>query len=165
MATSNHTRTWGIVLLIFGVCVLFLADGQIPDRSSLTEITGQLRSLEKTTSKGGGLGSVRFSLSSDPRHFSYHSSAGNIDEVWNSLNRACNAVIGVLIDPKDSHSPPGDNRSFFAILEIRVGEETICSYSQVVDSLRTNSFIGRLLGYGSLALGTLLLVARLIRRR
>lgn len=165
MPKSKHIRVWGVVLLLFGTLVLVLLGDGIPERSSLTEVTGQLRSLEKTTSKGGGLSSVQFSLSTDARHFSYHSSAGRIDAVWDALSRAGNAKVRVLIDPADSHSPPGDDRSFHAVLEVRIAEETIRPYSQVAQSLRSDNFIGEVLGYGTSAIGAMLLAATILRRR
>jgi len=65
-----------MALLAFGAIVLALLDEEAPDRSRLTQVTGQLRSLEKATSKGGGLSAVRFSLSTDPRNFHYISRRG-----------------------------------------------------------------------------------------
>lgn len=165
MLESEHLRTWGVILLLFGVFVLILSDGKIPEQASLVEISGELRSLEKTTSKGGGLGSVRFSLSTDPRHFRYHSSAGSIDEVWGALNRAGKTRIGVLIDPADAHSPPGDDRHFYAVLEIRIARQTIRSYSEVAQSLSSNNFTGEVFGYGVAAIGAVLLAAAFFMRR
>lgn len=163
-SNAKRTRMWGIILLAFGAFVLALSDGRVPDRSSLTEITGTLRSLEKTTSKGGGLSAVRFSLSTDSRHFSYHSAAGDIDQVWRSLNQAGHAEIRVLIDPADSHSPPLDGRTYYAVLEVQVEHRVIRPYAQIVESLRTNNLTGAAMGYGTIAIGIALLVAALLRR-
>lgn len=152
-------------MVAFGALVLALPDSGVPDRSALTEVTGRLRSLEKTTSKGGGLGSVRFSLSTDARHFSYHSSAGRIDEVWDALNRAGDAEVEILIDPADSHAPSFDDRAHYAVLAVSVGKQPIRSYPAVSESLRANNFIGAALGHGAAPLGAILLVAAFLKRR
>lgn len=99
---SRNILTSGIILLAFGVMVLALLDEGIPDRSRLTQVAGQVRSLEKTTSKGGGLSAVRFSLSTDLRYFHYISKAGGIDSVWSALGQAGRSEVGILIDPADS---------------------------------------------------------------
>jgi hypothetical protein len=165
MCNSKHTGTWGVVLLVFGVFALALSEDRVPDRSSLKEIAGQLRSLEKSTSKGGGLSAVRFSLTTDPRHFSYHSTAGQIDDVWEALNQAGHLEVRVLKDPAASHTPPLEERSSWAVLEVIVGKKTIRSYSEVIESLRSNNLIGVALGYGTGAMGAILLVAAFLRRR
>lgn len=162
---SRNTRTAGIVLLLFGTFVLAWVDDGPPDRSRLTQVTGQLRSLEKTTSKGGGLGAVRFSLSSDPRDFHYISKAGQIDKVWSALGRAGRSEVGVLVDPVDSHSPPLHGRAFHTVFEVRIGEETIRPYAQVAESWGTDDFIGAALGYGSAVTGIALLFIDFLRRR
>lgn len=165
MSNSRQIRIWGFALLAFGVIILTLLDDSVPERSNLEGIAGELRSLEKITSKGGGLSSVRFSLSADPRHFSYHSTAGDIDHVWSALNQAGLAEVGVLIDPADPYSPPFDDRSYYAVLEVKVGGEAIRPYSQVVDSLRSNHFTGVTLGYGTVAIGIALLVTAFLKRQ
>ena len=83
---SRDTRTIGIILVAFGAVVLALAGDDVPDRSRLTEVSGQLRSLEKVASKGGGLSAVRFALTTDQRHFHYVSSAGHIAVVDTATN-------------------------------------------------------------------------------
>jgi hypothetical protein len=155
----------GVVLLLFGAAVLAWRGGEPPDRTRLTQVTGQLRSLGKIASKGGGLGAVRFSLAGDPRDFHYISKAGQIDRVWSALGRAGHSDVGVLVDPADSHSPPLDGRVFHTVFEVRVGQETIRPYDQVVASWGTDEFIGAGLGYGSVVTGIALLVVDLLRRR
>ena len=145
--------------------MLALSGGDPPDRTRLTQVTGQLRSLGKATSKGGGLGAVRFSLAGDPRDFHYISKAGQIDRVWSALGRAGHSEVGVLVDPADSHSPPLDGRAFHTVFEVRVGEEMIRPYDQVVAAWRNDDFIGAGLGHGSVVAGLALLVIDLLRRR
>lgn len=162
---SRNILTSGIILLAFGVMVLALLDGGVPERSHLTQVTGQIRSLEKTTSKGGGLGAVRFSLSTDSRYFHYISKAGGIDSVWSALGQAGHSEIGILIDPADSHSPPLEDRAFYTVLEVRVGDKMIRPYAQVVESWDTDNFVGAWLGYGSAATGIMLLFIHFLKRR
>lgn len=157
-------RVWGIALLLFGVLVLSLTGDGMPERASLTEITGRLRSLENSASKGGGIGSVRFTLATDSRHFIYHSAAGEIDQVWASLNQAGNAEVKVLIAPAQQYTLPLDERTFHEVLGVAVGETTVRSYAEVAASLGTNDLIGRILGYGSAAVGTLLTLAAFLVR-
>lgn len=106
MSHSRNILIWGVVLLAFGALVLALVDKGIPDRSRLTEVVGELRSLDKATSKGGGISAVRFSLATDQRDFHYISKAGQIDAVWNAMQQAGHSEIGLLIDYADSHLPP-----------------------------------------------------------
>ena len=154
-----------MALLAFGAIVLALLDEEAPDRSRLTQVTGQLRSLEKATSKGGGLSAVRFSLSTDPRNLHYISKAGQIDNVWSALGQAGRSEVGVLIDSADPHSPPLDGRAFYTVFEVRVGEEMVRPYAQVVESWGTDNFIGAGLGYGSAVTGIALLFIHLLGRR
>lgn len=158
-------RTTGLVLVVFGAIVLALLGEGVPDRSGLIQITGQLRSLEKVTSKGGGLSAVRFSLASDPRHFQYISAAGHINNVWIALGQAGQSEVSVLIDSADSHVPVFEDRGFHTAFEIRVGNEMIRAYAQVLDSLSTNSNIGAGLGYGAAATGIALLFIHFLKRR
>lgn len=165
MLSSMNTRTTGIILLALGAIVLALLDEGIPDRSRLTQVTGQLRLLEKATSKGGGLSAVRFSLSTDSRHLHYISKAGNIDDVWRALGHAGHSEVGVLIDPADSHVPPLDGRAFHTVFEVRVGDEMIRPYAHVVESLGTDILVGKALGYGSAVSGIALLFVHFLKRR
>ena len=165
MLSSRTIRTTGITLLAFGAIVLTLLDDGIPDKSSLSHVTGQLRSLEKATSKGGALSAVRFSLSTDPRHFHYISKAGNINNVWSALGQAGSSEVGVMIDPTGSHSPPLDHRAFHTVFEVRVGGEIIRPYAQVVESWGTDNFIGAGLGYGAAVTGITLLFIHLLKKR
>lgn len=95
MLQSRNILTWGIVLLAFGAFVLALVEKGIPNRSRLTEVVGQLKSLDKTTSKGGGLSAVRFSLATDHREFHLRlvslrgrRSSGSSSRSWRSGRRA-----------------------------------------------------------------------------
>ncbi|RJR47240.1 MAG: hypothetical protein C4576_09855 [Desulfobacteraceae bacterium] len=165
MPHSRNILTWGTVLLAFGAFVLALVDKGIPDRSHLTEVVGQLKSLDKTTSKGGGLSAVRFSLATDHRDFHYISKAGHIDEVWSALQQAGHSEISLLVDSADSHSPPFENRAFYMAYEIRVGGNLISPYPQVAESWDTDNFAGELLGYGSAIIGVALICIHFMKRR
>lgn len=165
MLHSRNIFTWGIVLLTFGAFVLALVDKGIPDKSRLTEVVGHLKSLDKTTSKGGGLSAVRFSLTTDHRDFHYLSKAGQINEVWSALQQAGHSEISLLIDSADSHSPPFENRTFYMAYEIRVGGNLISPYLQVAESWDTSNFVGELLGYGSAAIGVALIFIHFLKRR
>lgn len=167
MDASDHSNLgiWAVVLLAFGVLVLFLRDDGIPDRSRLTPVAGQLRSLEKSTSKGGALAAVRFSLSTDPRHFHYLSKAGRIDEVWQALRQAGRAEVGVLIDAADSHSPPLEERTYFMAYEVRVAQDVVSTHAQVAAAWRADNRVGAWLGYAAIAAGVALFLVRSLRQR
>lgn len=165
MLHSRNILTWGIVLLTFGAFVLALVDKGIPDRSRLTEVVGQLKSLDKTTSKGGGLSAVRFSMTTDHRDFHYISKAGHIDEVWSALQQAGHSEISLLIDSADPNSPPFEDRTFYMAYEIRVGGNLIRSYPQVAEFWGTDNFVGELLGYGSAVIGVSLIFIHFLKRR
>lgn len=113
MLRSRNLLLWGVVLLAFGAVVLALLDKGIPDRSRLTEVAGQLKSLDKATSKGGGLSAVRFPLTTDQRNFHYIAKAGQINEVWSSLQKAGRSEISLLIDFADPHPPAFEERTFY----------------------------------------------------
>lgn len=162
---SRNILTWGIVLLTFGAAVLALVDKGIPDRSRLTEVAGQLKSLDKTTSKGGGLSAVRFSLTTDHRDFHYISKAGHIDEVWSALQQAGHSEISLLIDSADPNSPSFEDRTFTMAYEIGVGGKLISSYPQVAESWGIDSILGELLGYGSAVTGVSLIFIHFLKRR
>lgn len=165
MLGLRNIRTTGIALLVFGAIVLALLGEGIPDRSRLIQVTGTLRSLEKATSKGGGLSTVRFSLAPDPRHFHYIAKAGRIDNVWIALGQAGQSEVSVLIDPSDAHVPPLEDRGFHTVFEVRVGNDVIRAYAQVVDSWGTDNIIGAGLGYGAAATGIALLFIHFLKRR
>lgn len=165
MLHSRNVLTWGIALLAFGAFVLALVDKGIPDRSRLSGVVGQLRSLDKSTSRGGGLSSVRFSLTTDPRDFHYISKAGHTDEVWRALRQAGHSEISLLIDSAGPDSLPFEDRTFFMAYEIRVGGNLISSYPQVAESWGANNFVGELLGYGSAVVGVSLISIYFVKRR
>ncbi|NJC88586.1 MAG: hypothetical protein FIB02_08655 [Desulfuromonas sp.] len=165
MLNSRNILIWGIVLLAFGAFVLTLVDKGAPDRSRLTAVVGQLKTLEKTTSKGGGLSSVRFSLASDHRDFHYISKAGHIDEVWSALRKAGHSEIGLLIDSTDSFSPPLESRAFHMVYEIKVGGNMIRPYPQVVESWDTDNFGGTLFGYGFAVSGIAMIFIYFLKRQ
>ncbi|MBD5802234.1 hypothetical protein AZOA_16600 [Azoarcus sp. Aa7] len=165
MSHSRNGLIWGVVLLAFGAFVLALVDKGIPDRSRLTEVLGQLKSLDKATSKGGGISAVRFSLATDQRDFHYISKSGQIDAVWNAMQQAGHSEIGLLIDSADSHSPPFENRSFYTAYEIRIGGNLIRSYPQIAESWDGDNFVGELLGYGASLIGVALIVVPFLMRR
>lgn len=71
----------------------------------------------------------------------------------------------MLIDPAHSHSPPLEDRAFYAVFEVRVGDETIRSYAQVVESWGTDDVIGAGLGYGSAITGIALLFIHFMKRQ
>lgn len=164
MSHSRNILIWGFVLLAFGAFVLALVNKEIPDRSRLTEVVGQLKSLDKTTSKGGGLSAVHFSLTTDQRDFHYISKAGHIDEVWSALQQAGHSEIRLLIDSADSHSPPFGNRAFYTAYEIRIGGNLIRSYLRVSESWDTDNFAGALLGYVSAVIGGALICFHFLKR-
>lgn len=165
MSHSRNILIWGIALLTFGALVLALVDKGAPDRSQLTEVAGQLKSLDKSTSKGGGLSAVRFSLTTDHRDFHYISKAGHIDEVWSALQQAGHSKISLLIDSADHHSLPFEDRVFYMAYEIRVGGNLIRSYPQVAESWVADNVAGELLGYGSAVIGFALIFIHFLKRR
>lgn len=165
MSYSRNILIWGFVLLAFGAFVLALVNKKIPDRSRLTEVLGQLKSLDKTTSKGGGLSAVHFSLTTDHRDFHYISKAGQIDEVWSALQQAGHSEISLLVDSADSHSPPFGNNTFYTAYEIRIGGNLIRSYLRVAESWDTDNFVGELLGYVSAIVGGVLICFQLLKYR
>lgn len=165
MSNSRNFLPWRIVLLVCGVAVLALVDKGIPDRSRLTEVAGQLQHLDKTTSKGGGLSAVRFSLTTDHRHFHYISQSGNIDEVWSAIQQAGHSEISVLIDFADPHLPPFEDRTFYMAYDISVGGYPISTYPQIVKSWSSNNFVGELLGLGSAVIGVSLIFIHFLKRR
>src|SRR5437867_10206560 len=96
LSRSRDRRTVGIILIVFGAVVLALVDDTVPDRSRLIAVS---------TGKGWGPSAIRFTLTTDPRHFHYLSKAGHIADVWGALETAGRSELGVLIDPTSSHSP------------------------------------------------------------
>lgn len=75
--SSRDSRPVGIILIAFGAVVL-----------ALLGVTG----------KGGGLGAIRFALTTDARHFHYLSKTGHISDVWSALENAERSELSVLID-------------------------------------------------------------------
>ena len=153
MLRSKNTLTVGIMLISLGVFVIALIDNKIPDRLQLADVTGQVKSLEKVTSKGGGISAIRFSLSNNHGHFHYVSKSGNIDEVWNFLDQASLSEMNLLFDPADCHSPPFEDRTFCIVYEIRFGDKMIRSYEDVAESWRQDNYVGWVLGIGSVIAG------------
>ena len=165
MLPSRNLLPLGVLLLVFGAVVLALVDKGIPDRSRLTEVVGQLKLLDKTTSKGGGLSAVRFSLTTDPRYFHYISKAGQIDEVWSALQQAGRSEISLLVDFADPHSPPLEDRTFYMAYAIGVGGNPISTYPQVASSWGVDNVVGDFLGYGSAVMGVALILFHFLKRR
>ena len=163
MPGSRTVLTFGLLLIGFGLLVLGLVE-EVPDRSHLTQVTGQLKSLEKVTSKGGSLSAIRFSLTTDPRRFQYVSKAGQIDSGWSALGQVGRAEISVLFDPAGSHSPPLDGRAFRTVFEVKVGDRTIRPHAEVAQSWRADNFVGVGLGYGTAVVGIVLLLFYAWRR-
>jgi hypothetical protein len=61
--------------------------------------------------------------------------------------------------------PPLDGRTFHTALDIRVGAKTVRSYSEVVESWRSNSNIGMGLGSAAAFTGAAVLLVHFWRRR
>ncbi len=141
---------------MFGAVVLALVGDTVPDRSRLIAVS---------TGKGWGPSAIRFTLTTDPRHFHYLSKAGHIADVWGALETAGRSELGVLIDPTSSHSPPMDERAFYTAFEIRVGARTIRPYAEVSGSRRRDNDIGVWLGSGTAIMGVALLLLPFWRRR
>ena len=145
----------GLVLAAFGAVVAVGASaGGPPERAELTAVKGELRSLDKATSRGGGFSAVRFTLGGDARQFQYSSKAGEAAAVWNALSQAGRSEVRVLVDPKTSD-----------VYEIGLGAKTIRPYAEVAAAWRDDDTVGRWLGYAFMIAGAAFLVAHFLRRR
>ena len=144
---------WGVALLVFGVVVLFLSGWKVATAPELAELRGQLASLEKTTSRGGGLSSIRFSINTDVRHLQYVSTQDAIDSVWFTLERAGRAELTVMVDTSGSPAPLLDRHRFHTVYELRLDGRTIRSYPEVTQALDANQLLGRALGWISVLAG------------
>jgi hypothetical protein len=82
---------------------------------------------------------IRFTLTTDPRHFHYVSKAGHAADVWSALQNAERSELSVLMDPASSHSPPLDDRAFYTAYEIRVGAKMIRAYAAVSESWHSDN--------------------------
>ncbi len=153
------------MLLAFGAVVLALSAPSVPQREQLAPAAGQLRELERSASKGGGLGAVRFSLSADARRFHYLAKAGQIDSVWQALERAGAAEVAVLYDPADARSPLGTGPALYPVFEIRVGGTLVRSHAQSAESWGADDTLGTWMGYGCVLAGAALLLTAAFARK
>lgn len=163
-AHGNSMRIWGIVLIVFGLAVYVLRDAGVPPRAQLAPVAGVLHTMETSTSKGGGLGSLRFTLAGDARHFFYSAKAGAIDAVRQALEQAGASPVRVLVDPDGAFSPPTDSRTFHPVYEIQVGSTVVRAHEDAASAWAADDAVGALLGHGAAAAGALLLLIGLVRR-
>lgn len=163
---SHETLKAGVGVL--GLSALFFAIGFIshepPPRSSLTELTGQLRYVERVLSKRS-LNAIRFGLTSDPRHFQYVSKAGAANEVLEALEGAEERRVRIAFDSSDSHTPWFEDRALYTIYELTVEGRPVRSYDQVASSWTGDNAFGRWVAYGLASGGLLLLFVHFRARR
>jgi hypothetical protein len=164
MSNSVTLRIWGYCLLALGAAVIGLLRQELPEPARLVEVAGELRSLDTSMSKGGGLSAVRFSLSTDNRQFQYHSKAGGIDAVWQALSQAGRAQVRVRMDPQDAHTPWSGGPPRYTVYALRVGDVDVRSQAQVAEAWSTDNLVGAGLGLGAIAGGAILLLLDYLKR-
>ncbi|MEZ9512617.1 hypothetical protein AB4177_15770 [Vibrio breoganii] len=133
-----------------------LASNQsLPSASELTFRSGQLSSLKYLTPVKGSK-SVRLQLI-DGSWFQYSSKAGDIENVYQALQRNGGELLQVGYVNGFSGSPVGDERQFHNVLSLQIGALTIRSYQQIEDAWQSDNHFGVMVSKG-LFIGSILLL-------
>ncbi|MDD1782883.1 hypothetical protein LRP49_17045 [Enterovibrio sp. ZSDZ35] len=140
-------------LLGVGLLIASSISGNIPNPSHLTKLEGHIDWV-KATGKYGH--TIRFKFQEDDTHLVYHSIGGQISKVQRALAQR-GALISVLYDQTDSHSPPFDQNEYHTIYELVQNGVTVRSHSALAERYAENS---RLLGW--MGLGVLICLGFLI---
>ncbi|MFA0062739.1 hypothetical protein AB4421_01230 [Vibrio breoganii] len=134
-----------------------LASNQsLPSASELRFRSGQLSSLKYLTPVKGSK-SVRLQLI-DGSWFQYSSKAGDIENVYQALQRNDGELFQVGYVNGFSGSPVGDERQFHNVLSLQIGAQTVRSYQQIENAWQSDNHFGVMVSKGLFIGSTLLLL-------
>jgi len=146
-----------IICSVFGVglLIMFSISGKVPQRSDLAQLEGAIDWVKATGKRGDTL---RFKFQLNDTHLVYHSIGGQTSKAHSALAQD-NALISVLYDQTDSHSPPFDENEYHTIYELVQNGVTVRSHQVMVEKYAANSKLAGWLGLGSLILSGFLFLA------
>ncbi|MBZ9613764.1 hypothetical protein [Rheinheimera maricola] len=153
----SDIKTSAVICAIFGVGLLifFSISGKVPNRSDLTKIEGQIDWVKATGKRGD---TIRFKFKKNDKHLVYHSIGRQTSKVHSVLAER-GALISVLYDQTDSHSPPFDENEYYTIYEVVQNGVTVRSHQDLVEKYAANSRLAGWVGLCSLIFSGLLFLA------
>ena len=153
----SEIKKLAMICAIFGVglLLLFSISGKVPNRRDLAKLEGNIDWVKAIGKHGDTL---RFKFQKNETHLVYHSIGGQTSKTHSALAQR-GAIISVLYDQTDSHSPPFDKNEYHTIYELVKNGVIIRSYENMVEKYAANSRLSGWMGFGSLSVAGLLLIA------
>ena len=143
----NEQYKTSIISALFGVGMLFLffIGREVPPRHELANLEGKIEWVKAT---GKYKDNFRFKFIGNKTHLIYNSIGGYKEKVQSALLNK-EAIIGVLYDHTDSHSPPLDDNFYHNVYELNKDDSSIRGYQSMVESYKKNNQLAGWMCLGS----------------
>ncbi|MFA0512987.1 hypothetical protein [Vibrio breoganii] len=94
----------------------------------------------------------------DGSWFQYSSKSGDVEAVYQSLQRNNGELVSIGYAEGFSGSPVGDERQFHNVLSLQIGAQTVRSYQQIENAWQSDNHFGVMVSKGLFIGSTLLLL-------
>jgi len=148
-------------LLGIGLLIIFCISGNVPHRSNLTKIEGQIDWVKATGKRGD---TIRFKFKESDIHLVYHSIGKQTSKVHSALAQR-DALITILYDHAEPHRPPFDDNEYYTIYEIVQNGVIVRSHEVLVEKYAENSRLAGWMGLACLILSGLIFLTDSKRKR